>query len=173
MLNHPVQYELHICIDTDHPQYDDLKQYYENVKCHFEGDSGLDLINPRLPEVGVAQFQLQTIDFGIKCAMFGTFYDAQIGLHKTVPSAFFLLPRSSFSSTGYIMANSVGLIDSGYRGNLKAKVINLIENNPNLLASGGRFFQIAAPNLQPMLILVVDSLPPSERGSGGFGSTGK
>lgn len=171
-----MHYELQICIDNEHPHAQELKKYYENLKPFYDGDSGVDLLTPSylaLPEEGVAPYEVQTIDFGVKCAMFCNFYDAESQTHKTKPSAYFLIPRSSFSSTKFLFTNSIGLIDRGYRGNLKAKVLNLLPYNNSMIEAGGRHFQIAAPNLEPVSVKIVDSLPPSERGTGGFGSTGK
>ena len=94
------------------------------------------------------------------------------------------LPRSSISKTNLRMANSVGLIDSGYRGNIMAKVDMKprfgVEENRVVVADFKeevkqytRLFQIAAPDLTPISsINVVSTLSETERGAGGFGSTG-
>ena len=86
---------------------------------------------------------------------------------------YWLLPRSSIYKSGITMANSVGVIDSSYRGPLKAPITNLNEHTyPNVVA-GTRLFQIVAPNMGWIKeIKIVDSLSETSRGSGGFGSTG-
>ncbi len=87
-------------------------------------------------------------------------------------SHFWLLPRSSIYKTGLIMANSVGTIDSSYRGELKAPVWSMTGNSN--ISYGDRLFQIVAPDMGWIRnIRIVESMPSSERGIGGFGSTGK
>lgn len=87
------------------------------------------------------------------------------------PSGFWLVPRSSLSKTPLMMANSIGVIDAGYRGELIGKVRNL-SSSAFAIAGGARLFQVVAPNMRPIFPVLVDSLPESERGAGSFGSTG-
>ena len=88
------------------------------------------------------------------------------------PVHYWLLPRSSIYKTGHMMANSVGIIDSSYRGVLKAPVVALSETAKGFTA-GDRYFQIVAPDMGSIIqVVVVDELPASQRGEGGFGSTG-
>lgn len=89
------------------------------------------------------------------------------------PSHYWLLPRSSIFKTGLMMANSMGVIDKGYRGELKAPVYNITSHDVHV-AHGTRLFQIVAPEMAPIIIQVTDRLPyeNTERGAGGFGSTG-
>ena len=80
------------------------------------------------------------------------------------------------------MANSVGIIDAGYRGEVMAVVDNIDSANNDLKACLDRYappmsrmFQICSPTLDPFLVRIVeheDELGITERGSGGFGSTG-
>jgi dUTP pyrophosphatase len=87
--------------------------------------------------------------------------------------AFWLLPRSSISKTPMRMANSVGLIDAGYRGVL----LGATDFQADFTAAAGeRYYQIVAADLLPWkAIHIVDEIPggPTLRGEGGFGSTGK
>ena len=110
------------------------------------------------------------VDFGIKCEM---------RLHDTInnnskPSGFYLYPRSSISKTPLMLANHIGIIDSGYRGYIIGAF--------RMLATGSwsanrheRLLQICAPNLEPFLVKIVDLdfLTDTNRGDSGFGSTGK
>ena len=96
-----------------------------------------------------------------------------------------LLPRSSIYKTEFRPANSIGLIDAGYRGEVQAKVdiLHIPEkriNDDNVfmgITSGTRMFQICQHNFLPwnkvVLVGSLESLPaaPDNRGSGGFGST--
>jgi dUTP pyrophosphatase len=136
--------------------------YYENFTSHHEGDSGIDLIVPN--EIQVAGLKVGTIDHLIQCEMVNED-------NKNV--SYYLYPRSSISKTNFMMANSVGIIDAGYRGNILAKVRNmsLNENEFSIIKENDKLFQICAPDLKPIKIKLVDELSDTSRGSGGFGST--
>ena len=103
----------------------------------------------------------------VKVTPIDDYHNAEEDVH------YWLLPRSSIYKSGVMMANSVGVIDSSYRGTLKAPVTNLNEHTyPNVL-NGSRLFQIVAPDMGYIHeIKIVTSLPVTNRGSGGFGSTG-
>jgi dUTP pyrophosphatase len=102
-----------------------------------------------------------------------TYVDFKIQAMTTCGSGFFLLPRSSLSKTPLRLANSVGLIDPTYRGNLIAALENTSDTD-FILAESSRPVQIAVPSLQPFDIeWTFMELPNTERGSGGFGSTGR
>jgi dUTP pyrophosphatase len=87
-----------------------------------------------------------------------------------------LIPRSSIYKTPFRLCNSIGLIDAGYRGEVKAMVDNTTPYDGEMIYdTGTRFFQICQHNFLPWKkIEIVDELPspPDDRGSGGFGSTG-
>lgn len=86
-------------------------------------------------------------------------------------SHFFLLPRSSLYKSGLLMANSAGVIDKSYRGELKAPVWSM--TGDSVVHTGERWFQIVAPDMGWIRnIRTVDSLSETNRGTGGFGSTG-
>ena len=88
---------------------------------------------------------------------------------------YYLFPRSSISKTPLLMANSVGIIDKDYRGNIMAKVRMIPLNDTQdkyLVEAGTRLFQLCTPDLSPFKIKVVDNLSVTSRGEGGFGSTG-
>lgn len=102
-------------------------------------------------------------------------------------NGFYLYPRSSISKTRMRLANSVGIIDAGYRGDLIAAVdtIGLFGSSDiwhvwketlSPIKKYDRYFQICAPDLSPFLVHIVeteeDLSPPTTRGHGGFGSTG-
>jgi dUTP pyrophosphatase len=88
------------------------------------------------------------------------------------PIPLLLLPRSSISKTPLRLANSVGLIDAGYRGHIKAAVDNC-SDEPYEVTRGDRLFQLVAMPTQAMQWSVVESLSETDRGAGGFGSTGR
>ena len=87
-------------------------------------------------------------------------------------SHFMLMPRSSIYKSGLMMANSTGIIDKSYRGELKAPVWSMTGHSE--VKAGERLFQIVAPDMGWIRhIRLVDSMPETDRGEGGFGSTGK
>lgn len=94
------------------------------------------------------------------------YYDNSLNLFR----AFYMLPRSSISRTPLRLANSVGLIDAGYRGPLIAAV-----GGEYSVSEHERLFQIVTPDLLPWDdVKIVATIPggPTLRGAGGFGSTG-
>jgi len=90
---------------------------------------------------------------------------------------FYTYLRSSVSNTPLSLANHVGIIDSGYRGNIIAAVRNLAAHytDPYIIKQHTRIIQICHPTLKPFLVEIVgsiESLGTSSRGECGFGSTG-
>ena len=69
------------------------------------------------------------------------------------------------------MANSVGIIDAGYRGPIMAAVDNT-SDEPYIVKPSQRLFQICSPTLSTISFELTNQLSETERGSGGFGSTG-
>lgn len=121
-----------------------------------EGNSGYDLYLPN--DVVFPAGSVVKVDFGI--AM------------KTVSgSGFWLLPRSSMAKTVLRLANSVGLIDPTYRGPLIGAFHNISDHDITI-TRGTRLVQVALPSLLPFKVKFRDSLDATERGEGGFGSTG-
>ncbi len=87
-------------------------------------------------------------------------------------SHFWLTQRSSIYRSGLMMANSVGVIDKSYRGELKAPVWSMTGNSS--VVRGERLFQIVAPDMGWIRnVRIVDSMSETVRGTGGFGSTGR
>ena len=85
---------------------------------------------------------------------------------------YWMVPRSSISKTGLMMLNSVGVIDKSYRGELMAYLWNTTAL-PVEVKRGQRLVQIVARHMGDIMSAsVVDRLPESSRGEGGFGSSG-
>lgn len=83
-------------------------------------------------------------------------------------------PRSSIYKQTFRLANSTGIIDTGYRGNLGVAIDNIsVIGSQSKLVEGDRYFQICRADLQRFYVSVVLELPKTKRGSGGFGSTGR
>jgi len=94
-----------------------------------------------------------------------------------VPSPFYLYTRSSIYKTSYRQSNNVGIIDSGYRGNLMAAMDYHShlgkKGEDGEIKSGNRYWQICTPTLEPIYnVQIVVSLDDTHRGGGGHGSTG-
>ena len=112
------------------------------------------------------------LGLGLKCAM----------RKREEPCGFYLYPRSSISKTRMRLANSVGIIDAGYRGELISAVDTMGVYGSHIwsetlgpIKKYDRYFQICAPDLAPFMVQIVDredALGATARGSGGFGSTG-
>lgn len=84
----------------------------------------------------------------------------------------FVFPRSSLSSKfGVTLANCVGVIDSDYRGEIKVPLVNL-GSEPYTIVSGDRIAQLVIMPVECCSFSFVDCLSDTERGCGGFGSTG-
>jgi dUTP pyrophosphatase len=147
------------------------EKYLEHVNNHNQQvttnfpNAGFDLFTPNKILESSEIFKLNT---EIICAMFDS---------NNNPVSYFLYPRSSISKTTYRLANSVGIIDSGYRGNIIGVFDNLskLELSVNI-EQYSRLLQICAPNLGPIIVEIVERLEElseeTQRGSGGFGSTG-
>lgn len=97
------------------------------------------------------------------------------GLSIAIPDGFagFIQPRSGLAfKHGVTVLNSPGLIDSGYRGELKVLLINTDPTEPFEVRRGERIAQLVLQAYESVTFVEVDELPSSERGDGGFGSTG-
>jgi dUTP pyrophosphatase len=83
-----------------------------------------------------------------------------------------LRPRSGLAlREGLTLPNTPATIDSDYRGELKVALVNL-GSAPVRITRGMRIAQMLVSRVEPATFEEVDALPPTERGEGGFGSTG-
>lgn len=85
-----------------------------------------------------------------------------------------LFPRSSVTKTNVFLANSIGLIDEGYRGEVvvRFKSASPVMSHPVAYSKGDRVAQLVVRKTIRANFIEVDGLTGSERGNGGFGSTG-
>ena len=143
----------------------EIKEMYESHKMYHKGDSGLDLFITE--DIIIKANETTLVDLGIKCQLPST---NRFSLNTHYYS-YLMFPRSSVSKTPLRLANSIGLIDSEYKGNLKAAFHNT-SNEDFKLKKGERFVQLVRPDLGPIRFEVVDSLRTTNRNSG-FGSTGR
>lgn len=133
------------------------KELYQEHGHFHSGDAGLDLYI--LDEITIEPGETKPIKLGIAC-------EPENG------KAYYLLPRSSISKTPLRLANSIGLIDGGYRGEIMAMCDN-IKSNAYTVEKGQRLFQIVSCDSSPISYELVEDLSETTRGEGGFGSTGK
>ncbi|MFT7475824.1 MAG: dUTP pyrophosphatase [Verrucomicrobiales bacterium] len=97
------------------------------------------------------------------------------GAAIAIPAGYagFVQPRSGLALRhGVTCLNSPGLIDSGYRGELKVLLVNTDPTEPFTIERGDRIAQIVIQRVEHCLFVDVEELPDSDRGEGGFGSTG-
>lgn len=123
------------------------------------GDGGLDLRALVAVEVGPGER-----------AMIPT------GLAVAIPEGWagLVLPRSGLASRdGLTLANSPGLIDAGYRGEIVCAVVNLDRRRAVAISAGERIAQLVIIPIPAVRPEWAAELPPSGRGTGGFGSTGR
>ena len=133
------------------------RDLYTNHGHFHDGDAGLDLYI--LEDQTFIPGETKLIKLGISC-------EPEDG------KSYFLLPRSSISKTPLRLANSVGLIDGGYRGEIMAPCDN-IKDFEYMVEKGQRLFQLVAADCSAISYTISDELTETSRGSGGFGSTGK
>jgi dUTP pyrophosphatase len=154
-------------------------------------DAGFDMILPKNTNlIDISEFGFGTrffktnankVNFNIKCSA----KMHSCPQHSSFYTGYYIHPRSSLSKTPLRLANSTGIIDAGYRGNLigmfdviydtdfefKSSFFDWYENEYS------RLLQICAPELAPIFITIVNTVeelgPSTSRGEGGFGSTGK
>jgi dUTP pyrophosphatase len=97
------------------------------------------------------------------------------GLSMAIPEGYagFVLPRSgSAIKQGLSLVNAPGLIDSGYRGEIKCILINLDSKTPIEIKTGDRIAQLVIMRVEQVRLFQVDELDDTPRGTGGFGSSG-
>lgn len=171
-----------------------LEKYNTNIKTHNENmiyrkhfDSGFDLLIPD-KNIIVRKNEVKLVSLDIKCACykFDIINTNKIPVYRIInervkkgrgtsaqPCPFKIFPRSSMWKKEVLLANSTGIIDSGYRGFLFAPFYN-IRKNRNIIEYSNRYVQICMPCLDRFLIQVVDKLDTNtNRGESGCGSTGQ
>jgi dUTP pyrophosphatase len=98
------------------------------------------------------------------------------GLAVAVPDghAAFVHPRSGLAARhGITVVNAPGTVDAGYRGEVRVVLLNTDRHEPFTVRSGDRIAQLVVQPVTRVRFVDVAELPPSPRGEGGFGSTGR
>ncbi|HSP76372.1 MAG TPA: dUTP diphosphatase [Cryobacterium sp.] len=97
------------------------------------------------------------------------------GVSIALPDGFaaFVVPRSGLAfKHGITIVNAPGTVDAGYRGEIKVTLLNTDQTSSYAVAVGDRIAQIIIMPVSRATFIPVDRLPGSQRGEGGFGSTG-
>ena len=176
--------ELNVFVDSEDPIL--IQKYKERADQHNQKiiddpyfvDAGFDLLAPRNCSAGDAKGSgTIRMDFCVQCS--ATMFDFNSNFYNT---GYYLYPRSSLSKTPLRLANSVGIIDSGYRGHIMA-AFDIKNSLPytapiqDIIEQYDRVVQLCAPALVPIWVNLVPDIMRlgrnTLRGAGGFGSTGK
>ena len=153
------------------------RTFYQNSKCNIlsvcgansVGNAGFDLVIPSATTFSANQ--TTKVDLGVSVQVF-----RRTDPGCTSPLSYYVYPRSSISKTPLRLANSVGIIDSTYRGNL----ITAFDAKDDFVAEPGTsLVQVCMPDLDSsgweVTLLNVEDYPGyrtnTARGTGGFGST--
>ncbi len=148
-------------------EYEELNTYGNNLRFFGTG------WNDRTP--------VNKLDFKVSCSA-----EMVTDSGKRFNTGYYMYPRSSLSKTQLRLANSVGIIDAGYRGHLTGMfdVVNIDDTDTDSNEEADfwgkkfdRYVQICAPGLVPILVEIVNTMEElgqeTARGGGGFGSTGR
>jgi dUTP pyrophosphatase len=123
------------------------------------GDAGVDLVTTVDAEVPAGERVL--LPTGIAIAL---------------PEGYaaFVHPRSGLAvKYGVSLVNAPGTVDAGYRGEIKVSLVNLDPREPVVLRRGDRIAQLVVQKIEHAVFHEVERLPGSDRGEGGFGSSGR
>lgn len=131
-------------------------------------DSRAVVPSKRITDVG---FDLTVVSVFKQVSALTTMYETHISLN--IPLGYYveLVPRSSLSKTGYMLANSVGIIDPGFTGTVKVPLIKVDPTTPDLILPA-RVAQLILKQYVISDSYTTNELIETSRGNGGFGSTG-
>lgn len=143
------------------PTSESAASFYKNGE-RDNTNAGFDLFVPE--DVVFAPGERKLVNMRVK---------AVVSTAQGVATHYWMPPRSSLSKTGLILCNSVGVIDASYRGELMAYLWNSTDTVVSV-KKGDRLVQIVAGDMGHIAhVRLVDELEATERGEGGFGSTGR
>lgn len=123
----------------------------------------------RIIDVG---FDLTIISVDKALTRITTLYDTSVAVEPPLGFYAEIVPRSSISKLGYMLANNVGVIDPSYTGSLKIALIKVDESMPDLELPCKVAQLILKPYVVSEVYKIADEMNETQRGDGGFGSTG-
>lgn len=149
--------------DTDNELYNTHSTYHS-------GDAGLDLFVSE--DCIIQPGETVLVSMGVRCQCRSLTFCFWKWLRGDMYNyhSYFLFPRSSIYKTPLIMKNSIGLIDKGYIGTIKAPLCN-ISNDAFYVKRGQRYVQLVNSDLSDAYLKVVKGHNSTDRGTNGFGST--
>ena len=122
------------------------------------GDAGADLVSTEA--LTLKPGHRATVGTGVSIAL----PDGYVGL---------VVPRSGLAAKhGITVVNSPGTVDAGYRGEIRVTLLNTDATEPYSISPGDRIAQLIVMPVTRARFIPVERLPGSQRGAGGFGSTG-
>ncbi|HTX29981.1 MAG TPA: dUTP diphosphatase [Solirubrobacteraceae bacterium] len=125
----------------------------------YDGDAGLDL----------HAVETMTLEPGERASV-----STGIAIEIPAGQAGLVLPRSGLAARhGIALVNAPGLIDAGYRGEVRVLLLNTDRRESFTIASGERIAQLVLVRVETPAVTEVHELALSERGAGGFGSSGQ
>ena len=135
-----------------------------------------DAIIPKYAKYGDAGLDLVAISCKVLVDSLSdedTKLEVDSGISKEIPQGYvgLIFPRSSIKSTGVRLSNCVGVIDSGYRGTIKA-YFDIIDRSLIYYEKGNKFAQLVIIPYPQIEFEETEELSLSERGASGYGSTG-
>tara|TARA_X000000950_G_C13621478_1_gene539597 strand:- start:36 stop:707 length:672 start_codon:yes stop_codon:yes gene_type:complete len=147
-----------------------IKKWNNNMMTSNYPDAGFDLFTPLCEKSKPYTNNMKKVDYRIKLAMY----------KNSEPVSFTMHPRSSIYKTPFRLTNSTGIIDSGYRGNL-GSIFDIIREEAQGVEweekDYERYVQVCGPSLKRFYVELVENEEDlglnTERGTGGFGSTGR
>lgn len=128
-------------------------------------------VTPSYAKEGDCGLDLTAISMNIENNSEYGYIEYDTGIAVEIPDGFtgLVFPRSSVSNTGMILANSVGLIDSGYRNSIKCRFKYI--KGTKIYNVGDRIAQLVILPYPKIELTEVEQLSSTERGEGGFGSS--
>lgn len=126
---------------------------------------------PKYAKAGDAGLDLTAVEMSIHPDH--KFYEYDTGLAFEIPEGYvgYVFPRSSISKTSLSLCNSVGVIDSSFRGSVKLRFDRAEDSSDVEYVVGDRVGQLVIMPIPSIELEEVSELTSTERGSGGFGST--
>lgn len=128
---------------------------------------------PTRANTGDAGFDLYATAVTHPSGSAGVFIEICTGIALEIPKGYagFIFPRSSISNTRHFLRNSVGVIDSGYRGEIKLRFS--VDDSNTSYRLGDKVGQIVFIRMPAVQLIESEELTMSTRGQGGFGSSGR
>lgn len=166
--------EIELLIKPAKGHENDVQEFYKKHSTLHPGDVGFDLYCMKDITIQPRAYSVQMpLGVHIEAQRMSVRVENDTHYYDRSPTGFYMYPRSSTGSkTPIRLSNSVGIIDAGYRGELMALLDN-VSDQPFEMKRGERYFQICGPELNKLSHRLVKELSETERGEGGFGSTGK